>query len=151
MHSHQLSPALVDQAGPNGEPDMLAADRVTVKPQAIRSSRRTVSGPPRPGGPMALLDAYHDLLKEAVQYASERGFFRSWGDDGLPQVKVYVGPRDESGRPAGLLVLQAQAAFDFAWRMYDWAMGQKRDAERARDGSLLTAPRRRTSALRRAN
>jgi hypothetical protein len=65
-----------------------------------------------------------------VRYATERGFFRSWDDDGVPQVKVYVGTRDERGRAEGLLVLRAQAAFDFAWRMYDWAMGQKRQAER---------------------
>jgi hypothetical protein len=83
---------------------------------------------------MALLDAYHSVLREAVRYATERGFFRSWDDDGVPQVKVYVGPRDERGRAEGLLVLRAQAAFDFVWRMYDWAMGQKRAAEQGRDG-----------------
>jgi 4-oxalocrotonate tautomerase len=88
---------------------------------------------------MTLLDAYHDQLKDAVGHATERGFARSWGEDGLPQVKVLVGPRDEHERPECLLVLRAQAAFDFAWRMYDWAMGQKRDAERARDGSAPSA------------
>lgn len=107
---------------------------VKVETPSSPSSRRTVSGPPRPGGPMALLDAYHDVQKEAVRYATERGFFRSWDDDGVPQVKVYVGPRDDHGRPEGLLVLRAQAAFDFAWRMYDWAMGQKRQAESACGG-----------------
>ena len=91
---------------------------------------------------MALLDAYHDLLKDAVRHATERGFFRSWDDDGLPQVKVFVGPRDERGRAECLLVLRTQAAFDFAWRMYDWAMGQKRAAEQALDGSGIRTRQR---------
>ena len=113
------------------------------------TTRRTVGGPPPPGGPMALLDTYHDQLSAAVRHATERGFVRSWGQDGLPQVKVFVGARDARGRPECLLVLRSHAAFDFAWRMYDWAMGLKRDAEQARDGSCL-APWR-PNALRRAS
>jgi hypothetical protein len=87
---------------------------------------------------MALRDAYHDQLKEAIRHATERGFARCWGDDVVPHGKVFIGPRDECGQTECLLPLRAEAAFDFAWRMYDWAMGQSQDVERARDGSALT-------------
>jgi len=121
----------------DGQPTLENQPATTLKIASSSATKRTVSGPPPPGGPIALLDAYHDQLRDAVKHVTERGFARSWAEDGLPQVNVFVGPRDERGRPECLLVLRAQAAFDFAWRMYDWAMGQKRDAEHARDGSAL--------------